>query len=539
MAFLKVNDKRLKARGITLLSVLAVAMSAMAIPARRDGKLCTAADGTEKMVYMHGDEAFHYLTDEAGLWLDEETLLPLSEEQKSVRRQQGKARVTERRAAQQIKVGGVPNIAPRGLLIMVNFKDQAFQTPRDTVDSMLNGINYSRRYDYNYDWKGKHYEGTTISHGSARQYFYDQSYGQYNPEFDVVGPYTLDKNVGGYDDNNVGQMIKKACELADADGVDFTRYDNNDDGKVDFVYVLYAGYGEADSYINNTIWPHNWYLSKWGISYYADGKRVDNYACSNEINYLSQVYTGIGTFVHEFGHVIGLPDLYVTVKMDNPPHTLNEWDIMDYGCYSNDGNTPPAYSAYERFYCGWLTPRVLTVPENVTLQPINEGNGQSLLISSTDQHNLVGYDPYPTTFYLLEARTLTEWDEYLPGAGLLITKVAYDPSKWSGNSVNNDAESQGIQIMEATPNSTIYGAPTDVYPAGGNQWTGLSEHVVTNIAQQPDGSITFLYRGGDPAGVEDVQDNNKPYTKILRNGNIYIIRDNKEYTILGHENHQL
>ena len=525
-------------RKVFTVIALIVAMGAMAVPARRGGLMKTDAQGTEKMVYMHGDEAFHYLTDEAGQWIDEETLLPLSEEQISSRRQQGERRIAERRAAQQVMIGGKPNIAPRGLLIMVNFKDKAFQTPRDTIDNMLNGSNYTRRYDYNYDWKGEHYEGTTIARGSARDYFHDQSYGQYNPEFDVVGPYTLGKKVGEYDDNNTGQMIKEACEKAVADGVDFSRYDNDNDGNVDFVYVLYAGYGEADSYIANTIWPHNWSLSRWGITYYAGDKKVNNYACSNEMNYLSQVFTGIGTFVHEFGHVIGLPDLYVTVNMDNPPHTLNEWDIMDYGPYNNDGNTPPAYSAYERFYCGWLTPRIMTQPENTTLWPINAGTGQSLLISSTDKHNLIGYNPNPTTFYLLEARTQDGWDEYLPGSGLMITKVAYNKYSWSGNTVNNDAESQGIQLMEAIPNSTVYGAPTDIYPAGATQWTGLSGHAVTNIAQQPDGSITFLYRGGWPADVEKTE-SDKPCSKILRDGHIYILRNNRQYDILGNENHQL
>jgi M6 family metalloprotease-like protein len=193
------------------------------------------------------------------------------------------------------------------------------------------------------------------SSGSARQYFHDTSWGQYNPQFDVVGPYTLSQSYAYYgknNDANVGEMIRDACKMADEDGVDFTQYDNDNDGKVDFVYVLYAGYGEADGGPANTVWPHNYDLRYTGVTCNVDGKTVRNYACSNEISYYSKLYNGIGTFCHEFSHVLGLPDLYETNQTPKGLHTLLDWDILDYGPYNNDGNTPPAYSAYERFYMG-------------------------------------------------------------------------------------------------------------------------------------------------------------------------------------------
>ena len=63
------------------------------------------------------------------------------------------------------------------------------------------------------------------------------------------------------DDQNAGVLMKEACEKADADGVDFTQYDNDGDGSVDGVYIVYSGYGEATSGIENTIWPHD----KWDV----------------------------------------------------------------------------------------------------------------------------------------------------------------------------------------------------------------------------------------------------------------------------------
>lgn len=526
--------------GIVIMS--AIAIGVMAVPARRGGMIMTAADGTEKMVYLHGNEDFHYMTDADGNWLDEETLEIMSAERKQALQQAGERRAKARRAAQQKMVGNL-NLAPRGLIIMVNFKDQAFVTPRDTVDSMMNSANYRRKYDYSYDYHDNHYEGTITSSGSARKYFQDQSYGQYNPVFDIVGPYTVSGKVESYgknnssgSDSNVGAMIKEACELADQNGADFTLYDNDNDGYVDFVYVLYAGEGEADGGGANTIWPHNYKLNYWGKYCSVDGKQINNYACSNEINHYGGSYTGIGTFCHEFSHVIGLPDMYETNNPSKGLHTLIDWDILDYGCYNNDGNTPPAYSAYERFYCGWLTPRVLTEPENVTLQTID--SQEALLVCDGDQHNLNGTSPDPQTFYLLEARNQEGWDKYLPGEGLMITRIMYDYSKWWNNSVNNVKDQMGVDMMEAKTNNTGWGADTDLYPKGATEWTGLAGHEVTNITRDSDGKIHFVYRGGTTELIETTIEE-QPAVKILRNGRVVIVRGGKVYDILGYENHQL
>ena len=108
-------------------------------------------------------------------------------------------------------------------------------------------------------------------------------------------------------------MVKEACQLAYSQyNVDFSLYDNNSDNTVDFVYILYAGYGEADGGASNTVWPHAYSLTEAGTSLALGGKKIDKYACSNEISYLSKQHDGIGTFCHEFSHVLGLPDLYNT-----------------------------------------------------------------------------------------------------------------------------------------------------------------------------------------------------------------------------------
>lgn len=521
----------------SLLIVCAVAVSAMAIPARRGGMVRTAADGTEKTVYLHGNAFSHYMTDAEGNWLDEKTLEPLTPEQKAARVQKNEARSKMRRVQQEKMVGTTPNLAPRGLMIMVNFTDKKFQTPYDTIDNMLNGENFTRKYTVDYYYQGQRVRGTYTSSGSARKYFQDVSYGQYNPIFDVVGPYELKHDYAYYgsdDDANVGEMIKEACLLADSAGANFKLYDNDNDGKVDFVYVLYAWEGEADGGDENTVWPHNWDLSYTGESCTVDGKKVRNYACSNEWQHYGQVYNGIGTFCHEFSHVMGLPDLYYTSNSGTSPHTLNDWDILDYGPYNNDGNTPPAYSAYERFYCGWLTPRVLKEPELVSLPDLNNNTGKAYLICEGDNHNLVGYNPNPTTFYLLENRQKVGWDKYLPGQGLLITKIQYSADRWASNTVNNSSRNMGVDIIEATPNTTTgrsqTAKATDAYPAGGTSWTDYTNHEVTDVTLSSR-VITLRYRYGTQ-DVENVEDG-KAAHKILKDGKVVIIRNGRTYDITG------
>ena len=490
---------------ITLALICAISTATWAMPARRTSLTMTQPDGSQITVFQHGDEHFHWLTNDKGEWitLGEDgfyrTTEALSAEQIEAKSLQSKKRVTM--AAYPL------NVAPRGLVILVNFADLSFETEKAEMDSMLIGENYTRNYSYSY--KGKTYN--VSSQGSARQYFQDASNGLYNPQFDVIGPVTVSNNMSYYGKNDSygndmypDKMVKEACEIADTTfNVDFTQYDNDNDGYVDFVFVVYAGFGEADGGAATTIWPHSWNLLAAGTQCKVDGKTVDLYACGNELDYYSKKHTGIGTFCHEFSHVLGLPDLYVTNTASHS--TMNEWDVMDYGPYNNEGNTPPTFSAYERFFMGWLQPRLIVDPENVELKELQESN-EALLISLTDQHNLIGNDPDPTAFYLLENRQQKGWDEHLPGHGMMLTQIQYSYSRWYQNTVNNSSSKMGVNLIEASGKTSNNGKATDLFPAGASQYLGIAEHAIEAI-EETDGVITFKYRGGvaDPdTGTENV-----------------------------------
>lgn len=506
----------------SILLVCAVAGSAIAVPARRDGMTRTNAEGKQITVFQHGDETFHYMTDGEGNWLDEQTLLPISTEEKTARQQQGAARVQTRRVQQAMNLPRL--LAPRGAVILVSFQDKEFAHSHELLTEWASGDEYS-------------YNGAT---GSIRQYFLDQSWGEYEMLIDIYGPVTVSKNYSYYganksngSDKHPDEMVKEACILAhDSCGADFSQYDVNNDGKVDWVVVLYAGMGEANGGDANTIWPHQYELSYTGMSFKLDGKKVDHYCCLNEIDGQSGELDGIGTFCHEFSHIMGLPDLYYTGS-GTSPHTLCQWDILDYGPYNNNGNTPPNYSAYERWFMGWLTPRVLTDPEYITLNPMVDTH-EALLMCEGDEHDLNPLNPSPKNFYLIENRRKEGWDKFLPGKGMLLTKIQFDYDNWRYNEVNNDKNNQGVDLIEAKANTSsgysMTGKSTDAFPAGAANYTAFENHEITNIKLN-NGVINFSYRYGTQ-GVEDVEDG-KTAIKRIENGRVLIIRDGKTYDILG------
>ena len=419
------------------------------------------------------------------------------------------------KAPGQIQTAYPLNIAPRGLVILVNFSDLSWtKATHAEMDSMLNGQNYTRNYSYSYG--GTRY--SVQSSGSAKKFYQDCSFGQYNPEFTVVGPVTVSRGYAYYggndssgDDMHPEEMVAEACQLVN-DQVDFSLFDNDGDGDIDFVYIFYAGYQESDGAGNNYIWPHSYeldyyyYLStrEGGLGNAAvmlDGKRLNKYACSGEIEYYSKQHDGIGTFCHEFGHVLGLRDHYAT---DESSHkTLGFWDTMDAGPYNNEGNTPPLFSAYEQFFLGWLTPTVISDTGSYSLNPLTQEQ-KAYLLCAGGTHNLVGNDPNPTTFYMLENRQNEGWDEYLPGHGMILTKIKYNYNKWRDNEINNTASSMGYDLIEAdgrapsSNNEDYYGKATDAFPAGATSYSGISGYPINAIAEH-NGVISF--RIGNGGGV--------------------------------------
>jgi M6 family metalloprotease-like protein len=442
----------------------------------------TQPDGTTITVQLQGDEFHHYKTSEDGILLKENAKGFLTYatvnaagqvvESQYVAHNASKRSILEMQflktvnqatilqktmsAPSRVKMLSAQSIpqksfplagSPKSLVILANFTDTTFvvPTPQTAFTNLLNQVGYS----------------TNGGTGSARDYFMASSYGKFTPNFDVYIPVTLPHNMAYYgannasgNDSNAVQMIVDACAAASAAGLDFAQYDTDNDGVVDNVFVYYAGYNEAEHGPANSIWPHRWgvypqVMYGSGGNYTGtlasitfSGKRILDYACTSELRGNTGTnMCGIGTFCHEFGHVLGLPDYYDTSGAGKA--TLSSWSIMDYGNYSNTGRTPPTYSAYDRFFLGWLTPEQESTTTSLSLNPIYQGTtppanttNQAFLLSATT-HNLVGNNPSPNEFFILEYRQKTGWDSYLPAEGMCVWHIDYNQSVWDSNTPNN------------------------------------------------------------------------------------------------------
>lgn len=361
----------------------------------------------------------------------------------------------------------------KGLVILVNFQDEKMQSKhdREAFDRMFNQEGYAEN-------------GCS---GSVRDYFYRQSYNTFELDFDVVGPVTVSKNMsyyGGNDrygnDMHPEQMVKEACQLVDSQ-VDFSDYDWDGDGEVEQVYVVYAGYGEAsDVYgdLEDTIWPHEYVLSGGGSPLYVDGVKVDTYSCSNELaGWSGTKLDGIGTAVHEFSHCLGLPDFYDTAGSS---FGMDQWSVMDYGCYGDDGYKPTGYTAYERWFSGWLTPvEISSFAEVEDMKPLAESPEAYVLYNDANRNE----------YYLLENRQQVGDDVALDGHGLLVVHVDYDATEWYMNRVNNVKSHQRMTIIPADNSLNSNSLAGDPFPGTKRkrELTDLSVPAATLYNANPEG----------------------------------------------------
>lgn len=408
------------------------------------------------------------------------------------------------------------NGSPKALVILANFSDKSFvvTSPQTSFQNLVTQSGYSAN-------------GGT---GSAKDYFMASTYGKFSPNFEVFGPVTLPKTLAYYGANDAngndkypGQMIADACAAADAAGLDFTKYDTDNDGYVDNVFVYYAGYNEAEGAASNTIWPHRWDVASAGVTtgITFDGKTINDYSCTSELSGTTgSNMCGIGTFCHEFGHVLGLPDFYDTSGTQE--NTLNTWDVMDYGPYLNNGRTPPAYSAYERFFLGYLTPQQVSTGSNLTLSPMYLGtttpsstDQQAYLLSATT-HNLNGSAPSPKEFFIVEYRKHTGFDTYLgqvrdanynlttiPADGMCIWHIDYDATLWNDNTPNNYSSSSQtasshmrVYLQPLSGSTTTPGTTFTTGSFTPTTWTGTNiNRAITEITKSTD-KITFKLMGG-------------------------------------------
>ena len=328
-----------------------------------------------------------------------------------------------------------------GLVILAQYKDVPFKHSREDFVDMLTKEGYDRN-------------GAT---GSAMEYFNAQFGNSVDFSFEVSEIVTLPSNRKYYgENNNYGQdarpaeMIYDACQLADQ-SVDFSLYDDDNDGYVDNVFVFFAGGDEAELFEQeDLIWSHAWYMeSGGGLALELDGKSIDRYACTAELSY--NALAGIGTFCHEYSHTFGLPDFYDT-DYDENGWAAGLWcwtSLMDGGNMNNTSNTPPFYNAIEREFLDIADPILIERDGTYTLEPLHSSN--KFYRINTETSGL---------YYLIECRRQSGWDKYINGSGMLIYKVDKTPRRqrrWViDNTVNAYADQQCADLVEADGRNDVF-----------------------------------------------------------------------------------
>lgn len=536
----------MKRKVVKLLLAAAVmapaAFNAYAVPARPGLINFTQGDGSTVKVRLVGDESFHYYLTEDGYLLknvndclyyadiDESGTVEASSiratdvagRDMKARNYLGAIDRTElgRRLDKAVKPAVMRRMAPaaapaataeaskgpglfagtsfpsmgdqKAIVVLVQYADVKFNLsdPYDYFNRMLNERGFSS------------YGGT----GSAVDYFEECSDGQFRPQFDVYGPITLSREMSYYGGNDYygndkypHKMIIEACQQLDSK-VNFADYDRDGDGYIDNVFVFYAGRGEADGGGSNTVWPHSYDITSAepSTAYRFDGKRLDRYGCTNEWSSDGRP-DGVGTFCHEFSHVMGLPDLYATSYTG--AFTPGDWSALDSGPYNNNGCTPPLYSAFERYALGWMEPRVIDGPADITLKDI--GHNEACIIPTGD----------PDEFFLLENRQQKSWDKYIPGHGMLVWHIDYDSQVWTNNVVNNTSSHQYVDLEEADNRRTESTRAGDAFP-------GTSK--ITSFTDQTSPSMKTW--GGKSLGlpVTDITESNGVITFKVAGGKVYV-----------------
>ena len=505
----------------------------MAVPAHKGAMKLTQPDGTTVTIRLHGDEYLSFNTTEDGYsivknnqgyfvyadlkdgqlqpttrvahdatersasekaYLDgvEKYLTPamtqkVSEEKsREVNRRAVALQKNTRRAAQY----DYNNF--RGLIILVEFNDFSFT--RSDYNTIVNDLANAENYTG--------FSSQNPFTGSVRDYFSDNSGGLFQPHFDVVGPVKLNRSqYYAEKTNHVPQLINEALSAVDSQ-VNFKDYDRDNDGVVDMIYFIFAGYGS--NYSGNDerlLWPHasqvyNPQTNGWVRK---DGVYMGRYACSTELyGWTSQpgkIIDGIGTICHEFSHVLGLPDFYDTDYNESGGESNHpgDWDIMAGGSYHNYGRTPVGYTLYERYAIGFANPEYINAVGQYTLQNVSTNTGYYI---SSEQDN---------EFFLLENRQHDKWNKYAPGHGMLVFRVDFtDSNVWSWNTVNVNPAHNYYELLRAggVKNGVAASDPfpgtknvrklnNETSPANLKSWTGKNTHWGLENIKEVNGLITF------------------------------------------------
>ncbi|NBS90966.1 M6 family metalloprotease domain-containing protein [bacterium] len=302
-------------------------------------------------------------------------------------------------------------------------------------------------------------------YGSMNDFYIEQSDGSCKVDGKVFAAVTVEKKRMEYASGSPRTAI-----LDQALTLVFARDGEKALEGYDGVFFLYAG-SRAAITRGNILWPHKGFYS-------YKGKRITYFICPEG----GEKMFSISVIAHEFGHMLGLPDLYARPEVPDM-EGLGRWCSMSNG-EGQDGR-PVHFSAWCKEQMGWTVPTLIDprVQQKLILSPIEGKNSECIKIPVR---------PDGTEYFLLENRVRKGFDQNLLGEGLLIWRVV--------DGKPNLEESHGI-AGPAGPGRFPESVP---YPSKSNRdftpmTTPSSTPVkqggwplhITNIQRLPDGRVAF------------------------------------------------
>lgn len=412
----------------------------MAVPAYPNKVIVGTGNGKSVEISLRGDEYMKYavtqdgysiLNDSEGWWyaglsdegkfMKSQFRLTAKEDEtaalKNFKANCPKELVPKRIVPQSVKKtaginyrsNSIPAIGERhALVILMEYSDVKFKKAREDFYDLFNQTDY-------------HVNGIT---GSVRDYYSFASSGQLDYISDVYGPYTAmypmkyyggNSMYGGNDSNPLELCIEAMRNLPD--DIDFSLYDNDGDGVVDNVHIIYAGYGEEAGASSDAIWAHE-YSGRISLQNEL-GVTLAGYSCSPELRgNVGNNITYIGVICHELGHALGAMDYYDTNYGTGGEYEgTGKWDIMASGSWNDDGKTPPNFNPYVRSTVfGWERQETLEPDRQVIMPCIDSENTVLPTIYRMETGSTGDY-------FLLENRQRRKFDAAIPGDGLLVYHV--------------------------------------------------------------------------------------------------------------------
>ena len=363
------------------------------------------------------------------------------------------------------------------LVLLIQFKDQDSTFSKGNFNNMMNQHGYNNT-------------------NSFADYYRANSFDSLNLSCDVFGWYTSKNDFATYGhvngDGTASLLVGEAVDAALAAGVDFSKYDNDGDGLVDGFIVVHSGVGAETSGNYNNIWSNASDLSYYNAARtYTSAKGVvttiSHYTVQAE-EQASNTINGIGVFCHEFGHLLGLPDLYNTKLNANNAYEsagVGDYDVMGGGSYLNSANTPASFCAWVKTYFKWVTPVNISAAGAYSLKP--SANSKAIYKIRTSVSN---------EYFLLENRYPVGFDSSLPAHGLAIWHIdsyIMDPTNvvWNTyNQVESDLTDPGVYLEQADGKGDLDVATGGNRGDAGDLFPGSTSNTVFNDKTTPN-SITW------------------------------------------------